>query len=165
MPVAVVCSFGFTDAKGKSSSTEVKIPNGLTITDMVEFAIGFGQTLIEFTGARLTSCSICLNVDLSSTGIRTTPQGVSDVEDKVLVTATDTDGFPMKMNVPTHREFLEVTGTDQYDDTLPEVAAFIDVFESGINIGGTNVSPLSKYENNPAVVNNLREIFRKRKPA
>jgi len=163
MPVAVVCTFGFTDAKGKSSSTEVKIPNGLTITDMVDFAIGFGQTLIEFTGARLTSCSISLTIDLSTATIRSTPQAVSDVEDKVLVTATDLDGFPIRMNVPTHREFLAIDGTDQYDDTLPEVAAFIAVFESGITIGATEIKPFSKYGNDAAQVDNVREIFRRRK--
>lgn len=82
MALAVTVNYSFIDAKGKSSSTKVRVPSGFSVAQYTEFAIAMGQLMSNLSDGAITEISVGIPVDLSGATIRAAANNVADVAKK-----------------------------------------------------------------------------------
>lgn len=162
MPLAVSCRFEFVDGKGKTSFTKVRVPNGFAIADYRTFAQSMGQFLANVSNAKLTRASICVGLDLSSATIKVAVSGFADIAQKAYFGFTSAvSGLFARLKIPAISETIVAPGSDQIDQSNPDVAAFITAYETGIVTTGGTIQPSDDRENDIVGVNFARELFRK----
>lgn len=163
MPLAVSVTFTFLDDKDKSSSTKIRVPNGFSLADYGEFAVGAAQVLANLSTARMTNCSFSATLDLSSATIRAAASLGADIAEKALFVVRSTvNGLFARFNIPTLNDAKVLDGTDQLDTADPDVAAMIAIIENGIDLGGANfIQPVDLRGNDLDEVSQTREVFRR----
>lgn len=162
MALAVTINYSFIDAKGKSSSTKVRVPSGFSVAQYTEFAIAMGQLMSNLSDGSITEISVGIPVDLSGATIRAAANNVADVAKKALFMMTGAiAGLFSKIFVPTFDESNTTSGSDSIDRADPDISAFVAILETGVNVGGINVGPVDMRENAITTVTDQREIFRK----
>lgn len=157
MALAVAIHFTITDAKGKSSTTDIHVPTGFSLLQYAEFAQTMGQVVADLSEGILTKVSISLPLSLSGATIRSTASNLADIAKKCLFTASGAvSSLLARFNLPTYDESHSVNNTDQLDLADADVAAYIAIIESG----GGGAHPCDKRENDLTSVHVAREIFR-----
>lgn len=163
MPLAVSMRFDFTDAKGKTSFTKVKVPTGFTISGYLDFGTIMAGLIADLSNCRLTRASFCVGLDLSSSTIKAVAGGLSDIAQKALFGfSTVVSGLRTKLKMPSISETKMVLGSDVLDQSDADVASFISAMENGIVVTGGTIEPTDLRGNNVSTLNYARELFRKK---
>lgn len=163
MAFAVTARFDILDNKGKTSFTKVRIPTGLSISDMVEFAQSAAQLIADLSAGQVTSAGICVGLDLSSATIK--PAIISQAADTLkkgffqFKAALDSR-FKMRMKIPAFSETKIIAGSGEIDQTDAAVAAFITAMEDGIAVTSATIQPTTNRGNDIDSADFAREIFR-----
>jgi len=162
MALAVSIRFDFVDAKGKTSFTKVRVPNGFSIVAYGEFAAAMAQLITDLTQSRLTSASFSVAVDLSSATIKATAGVLSDIAQKAMFGfSTAVAGFRTKFKLPALNETKVTAGSDAINQSDVDVAALITAMENGIVVTGGTISPTDQRGNDITSTDYAKELFRK----
>ena len=134
--------FTIEDAKGKSTTTKLNFPANV---DMGVLRSNFMPTTATLINAiikgKITSAGVGIEVDLSSSTIRSTPDADSDVEEGAFWPFKAANGADTGFRIGTFDEAKMVSGTTIVDGTDTDVAAFRDRILVGQTVGLTNVQP------------------------
>lgn len=154
--LAAYAYFTFRDAKGKTATTEIKLPLGLDIPEYIDAAQKFGTILVNNTLARLTQVEVCVGLDV--TVAATTAAAGSDVQEvRQFVFAAD-NGTNFILHIPTLDEDLVLAGTDALDITATPVAALLGFITTGNGV----VVPVNVRDQDVQGLSYAREMFRRR---
>lgn len=150
------------DGKGQQSTTEMNVPDSFALADVILFARGAAGFIDDMIGGQLVRIGIAVNLDLPP-GIKVTPQSTSDVEEGARFQFRTAGGFGTSMRIPTFQEANLVPGTTQVDLTDPNVAPFVTMMESGIDVdltaGVRLITPSDKREDDIVTLDSAREQF------
>lgn len=162
MALAATINVTIADAKGKSSITKIRVPNGFTITQYAEAGVALAQLIANLSEGVITEVSVSLPVSLSGATIRAAAMSIADVAKKALFMARSSiTGLFGKFFIPTYNEINTVSGSDQLNDADADVAALVAIIENGINVSGVFIQPCDLRGNDLVDVSEAREIFRK----
>lgn len=161
MAIAVKVVYSFVDDKGKTATSEVKVPLGFSIAQYIEFAEEMGLLIDAAVNTQMTSIAISLGVTLPG-GLQSGAGVGADVEEKGAFQFSTVGGWKTRVNLPGLTESLVIAGTDAIDETDAAVAALITAFESGITlpIAGGTLSPCDAREDDIVSLDFARERFR-----
>lgn len=154
--LAVTISFTFRDQKGKSSTTDIKVPVGFTIPEYIDAAQRLATVLVNNTLALLTQVEVCLGLNVTPPA--TVPLANSDVQEKAQFVFNAANNLNYVMQIPTLDESVLVAGSDLIDQTNVGVAAMITLMEDG---DGTIV-PVNNRDQDIVSIDYARELFRRR---
>lgn len=157
-PVVIVT---FKDRKGKTATTEVKIPTGLSLADMVEFAQQMAVLIDAITTGQIISVGIGIRIDTSGLGLTAAAGTTADVEEKGKFQFLTDGGFYTTVNIPCWSDINTVDFSDVIDTADTDVAAFIAAMISGLTMTSTNVvAPTDAREDDIVGISFARERFR-----
>lgn len=163
MVLAVGVKVSFVDAKNKTSSTRLALPNSLSLVQIGEFLTAGAQIITNMTTCRITSISATFSVDISGLGLKATANVLADAAKKAFFGFnTAVSGFFTKMKVPTIDESKVAAGSDAIDTEDSDVAAFRTMFINGVAVTGGTASPCDSYENDIVSGRYSRELSTKR---
>lgn len=138
MPVELI--YTVQDRKGKTATTSVKLGSGEIFSRVETFHAAFAQALDNLIGGLIRSAFAVLGVDLSGlTGNAEDPD--SDNEDIGAFEFVTTQGNRVKFNLPGIDELQVDNSTGELDQTDPDIAAIITMFEDGIAVTGGTILP------------------------
>ena len=161
MAHAVKVIYTIKDNKGKLATCEIKIPNGLTVANYIEFATEMGTLIANITIGQIVNVGVAITVDIDA-GWPVAPGVTSDVEEKAAWQFVAAGNWRTGVNVPTLSELLVVDGSDELDLTDADVLAFNDAMIDGIllPVGAVTVEPTDARENDIESLVFARERFR-----
>lgn len=162
MAYAVSFIFSMRDAKNKTTRVPIRVPNGFSIAQYVEFGQAAAQIIAALSTCQITSVQASLRLDLAGSTIRATAQAISDIFERAIITVNSSiAGLYARFFVPTLDDTKVLTGTDQIDLTDVDVAAYVALIEDGLDLGGSVfIQPVDLRGNDLADVNSAREVFR-----
>jgi len=164
MPLAVTSRFDFIDEKGKTSFTKIRIPNGFSIAQYLEFAVAMAQLIATAVLTRITSVSITFSISLAGLTLKAVAAAVADVAQKGYFSfATTTNGFYKRFRIPTFDESKINAATDAVNELDGSVAALVAAMESGISVTGGTVQPTDERLHDIAALSEAREVFRRKR--
>lgn len=162
MALAVGIEIGFTDDKGKASSTVVRVPTGFSLAQYAEFGTAICQLLANISDCVITGASVNFGVDLSGLGLKVSAQPLADVAEKAqLIWNTAASGFKKIFRIPTFREALVNAGSDTINTADVDLAAYVSAIENGISVTGGTVAPSDARGNDIVSLGEAREQFRR----
>lgn len=148
------------DNKGKISTTEVKIPTGLTLANMIEFAQDLITLFDAITSGVIIGVSIGISVDTSGLGLTAVAGSTADVEEKGVFQFVTSGGFYTTVNVPCIADSDVVSGSDAIDQSDPDIAAFIAAMTGGLTLTDLSVvQPCDSREDDIVSLAFARERF------
>ena len=163
MALAVSVRLDFTDNKGKTSSTKLRIPTGFSIANYIAFVQQAAQVIANMTSGRITRAGFCVGLDLSGVLLKANPTSLSDIAQKGhFQFATDATGFRTRLKVPAINEALILAGSDAIDQADAGMALFIAAMEDGISVTGGTIEPCDSRDNDIVSTDFARELFRKK---
>jgi len=149
------------DNKGKVSTTEIKIPTGITLSNMIEFAQGIVQLIDAITTGVIVGVSIGISVDTSGLGLTAAAGSTADVEEKGRFQFQTTGGFFTTVNIPCFSDVDVLPGSDAIDQAEVNVAAFIAAMTGGLTLVDTSVvQPSDSREDDITTLVSALERFR-----
>lgn len=161
MALAISVRVGFIDAKGRTSFTTVRLPTGFTLSDYAEAGQAIAQLMTDISLARVTSCSVVVPVDLSTATLRAVAANASDIFQKMYAQfSSAVAGFRARFKLPTFDETLSPVGTDQVDQSDPDVAALLTAMTSGISVTGGTIQPVDNRSQDLVSVDTVKKVFR-----
>lgn len=161
MVAAIKVIYTISDEKGKSATTEVKVPNGFLLTQYTEFAQGMAQFIDATVGGKVTSANFCVGVDLTGLGLKALAQAGSDIEEKGFWQWLTAGGFRTRMQIPTWLEALVNTGSDDINRAQADVLALETAMLTGIAVTGpATIQPCDEREDDIQSTQFAREHFR-----
>lgn len=162
MALAVSIRFDILDDKGKTSFTKVRVPNGFSIAQYIEFAQAMAQIIADISNGLVTSAGICIGLDLSGATLKAAATAIADVAQKAFFQFnTAVAGLRAKLKIPTLDETILVANSDSVDQLEARSAAFIAGMENGIVTLGGTIQPTNSREDDITAVSLAREVFRK----
>lgn len=132
--------FSFRDAKGKTSTTEVNVPTGLTLANMTIFAQEMGKLIDPLISGVITRIGVAISVALPA-GLDASPVSTSDVEEGGKFQFSTAGGYYTGLRIPTWLESLVSSGSDDINTVDTDVAAFVTAMISGIDL--TTATPVA----------------------
>lgn len=132
--------YSFRDAKGETSTTELRLPAATTQVRVVDFAGQMATLINSLTTGVITRVGVVLDVSLPG-GLRTTPDLDSDVEEGGRFQFGTSGGFYTSMRIPTFDETLVSAGSDAIDTEDSDVAAFVNAMVAGLTTSGAVTQP------------------------
>ncbi len=161
MAISPKIIFSIKDNKGKVSTTEVKIPTGITLSNMIEFAGDMAVLIDAITTGVIVGVSIGISVDTSALGLTGAAGSTADVEEKGRFQFQTAGGFYTYVNVPCWSDTDVVAGSDAIDQADVDVAAFIAAMVSGLTLIDLSVvQPTDAREDDITVLSSAFERFR-----
>lgn len=159
--------YGFVDDKNKSASTVVHVPSGFALSDYDEFGLAMAQLMANISQGQLSQGSISYAVDLTGLGLKTTAVTLASIARKLrLRFATAVTGFIAKTLIPAPRETLVGSGSDDFNQADPDVAALISFFEDGTAVTlGTMTLTNGREHDITAIVEAKEKFLRRRRRA
>lgn len=135
MPVSVVLTI--EDAKGKQSTTEFHLADGLTIAQLGAAAQALAQLVEPMVRGRIVSISVGFKVALPvfGAGDGNTLQDYSDVEEGARFQFRTDNGFVTAQRIPCFDETYVIVGTDQIDTTATPVSNYINAMVDQLSVG------------------------------
>lgn len=122
------------DAKGKTATTEVKIPTTFNIANIIEFAGALAVIINALIKGQIVAISIVATINMSDlVGLRTSPLADSDVEEKASFGFSSDAGFDSGLMLPTFNEDFFVAGTRDVDLADAAVIDFTEAMLLGIS--------------------------------
>ena len=161
MALAITIRFDFVDVTDKKSFTEIHVPVGFTIAQIVEFTQDMGQLLANISQCKVTAASISISLDISGAIIKTVAALFSDVAEKAhYIFSSVVTGFRKLLKIPTRDETEEVSGSDAMNVALTDQATFIAMIEDGILVAGpATISFTDNYMNDLVSLNTARTVL------
>jgi len=160
MALAIKVIFTIQDNKGKTSTTEVKIPTGISVGNMIEFAQDLAVLFDAITNGEIIGVSIGVGVDLSSLGLTASAGSTADVEEKGKFQFSTAGGFHTTVNVPCISDSDVVSGSDVLDTADADIAAFIAAMTDGLTLTDTStVQPCDSREDDITALDFAEERF------
>lgn len=132
--------YSVVDAKGRTSTTSIKVPDTFNIADYTSFAAQMATLIDALLAGRVTGADLCLNIDISGLNFNTL-FGPADVEELAAFEFDTVDGRTVNVNVPCLDEGIVLAGSDALDLANPAVANFISLMENGFAASGGTVEP------------------------
>lgn len=164
MGLAISMRFDFVDDKGDNSFTKIRVPTGFAIADYIEFGQAVAAQFVLVGKARITRASIVVNVSLGGLGLKTVASSVSSVAKKLyLQFSTAVTGFLGKTLIPALSEDLVTAGSDDVDQTDPDVAALVTGYEDGIVVTAGTMQFTNGRGHDMVALQVGKEQFRRRK--
>lgn len=161
MAIAIKVIYTARDDKGRTATTEVKVPTGYAIAQYVEFAGAMAQLLDAVMDGKITSINFCVGVDTIGLGLKALAVGTSDVEEKGFFQYSTAGGFRTRMQIPAFKEALVVPGSDVIDTLQTDVLAFDTAMLVGILVTGPDtIQPSDEREDDIISRDFAREHFR-----
>lgn len=150
------------DDKGKLATTAIKVPNGLTIANLIEFGQLSAALVDEITSGQIVNVSIAFTVDISGAGLKVAPNVLADVEEKGTFQYLSSSGFRTTVRVPCLPDLKVVAGSDAIDLADPDVAAFNAMMLTGLAlpVSAITVHPSDIREDDIVSLDWARERFR-----
>lgn len=164
MALAVTLRFDFEDDPGGKSFTKIRVPNGFTITDYIQFGQAFAQLLVDLSLAQMTSASLTFAIDLSGLGLKAAATGLADVAQKALfIFNTAVAGIRARLRIPTIDEAQVISGgSDAVNTADPDVSAFLSAMTDGIVVAGPlTVQPTNDRAHDITSLSTARESIRR----
>ena len=156
-----VIIFTVRDNKGKTSTTEVKIPTGISLSNMIEFAQDLAVLFDAITNGQIINVGIGISVDISALGLTGAPGVTADVEEKGQFQFRTANGYYTTVNVPCFSDTDVVSGSDEIFQADIEVAAFIAAMTGGLTLTDASVvQPTDSREDDITTLVYARERFR-----
>lgn len=122
------------DAKGKTATTEVKIPVTFDIANIIEFAGALAIIINALIKGQIVAISLVATINMSGlSGLRTSPLADSDVEEKASFGFVSDAGFDTGLMLPTFNEDFFVTGSRDVDLADAAVIDFTEAMLLGIS--------------------------------
>lgn len=163
MALAVTINFGFLDEKGGKSSTKIRVPNGFSIAQYVEFAQAAAQVLANVSTGQVTSASVCVGLDLSSATIKASVLAGADRFQKAFFQfGTSVAGFFARLRLPAFWENKIAAGSDSVDQTDVDVQSFISMYEDGLVVTGGTVQPTNGRTHDVTALQFAKQSFRRK---
>lgn len=163
MALAVSIRFDFQDSKGKTSFTKIRVPNGFSLSDYIEFAESAAQILANVASARLTRASVCIGMDLSTATIKAGNSPYGDVGEKAFFSFRTTEnGFWKRLKLPAFEESYIPPNSRDIDTAAADVLAFIDAMENGLVVTGGTIAPTDARENDIVECVYAYQMFQKK---
>lgn len=134
MPVSPVIIFTFTDDSGETATTAVKVFSGNVLADIIEAGQQFAELFARIVGAKDIKATLGIQLDVSSAIALLNPLATADVEEKGYFGLRSVEGTTSGINLPTLNESLVLAGSDNIDQTDPDVANVILALEQGIGV-------------------------------
>jgi len=159
MAIAVVINFSMVDGDGKPTGTKIRVPTGFAISDYREFAEEAAQILVDISNCQITSASIGVEVDLSGLGLKTVASAVEKVGAKMQGLFATASGLIAKWLIPAPLEEKVVSGSDDFDQTDTDVAAWIAANEDGLAVTGGTWLPCNGRGDDITGINTCKETF------
>lgn len=138
MAFAVTVNYQITDASGDTAPAKIKVPNGFSIAQYVEFGVAMAQIIANIVEGRISYASINFRLSLATATIKANPLTGSDIKNKALLMFdTATSGFYGKVQLPAYNDANNIVGSDGINLADPQVDAFVDAMVSGIDVSGS----------------------------
>ena len=161
MAIAPKIIYTVRDQKGKTATTEIKIPTGISIGNMIEFAQDMAVLIDAITNGQIVSVTIGIGVDIGSLGLTAAPGSTADVEEKGSFQFRTAGGFFTQVNIPCISDTNVVAGSDALDQTDADILAFRDAMLTGLVLTDTSVvQPCDSREDDIVSLVYARERFR-----
>lgn len=162
MAKAVQVIFTIKDNKGKLSTTAIKIPTGISLPNMVEFAQEAAVLVDAVTIGQIVNVGLAITVDTSALGLTPVPGATSDVEEKGTFQYMSAANFRTSTRIPCWSDLNVVTGSDEVDLTDADVIAFNNMMVNGLvlPVGAITVQPCDIRESDIISLDWARERFR-----
>jgi len=160
--LAIYIIYTIKDAKGKTATTEVKVPLTIALANALAFAAAMAVLINNLTKGAIVAISLVINVNIASiVGIRTTPDADSDVEEKVSFGFLTDAGFPTGLDIPTADEVIFVTGSRDVDLTNTDVIDFTEAMLLGLSTtpGPVVVTPTDAHGDDIDIYSYGYELF------
>lgn len=149
------------DDKGKTATTEIKIPTGITLANMIEFAREMAILIDGITRGVIINVTIGIGIDLSALSLASNAFSDADVEEKGSFQFFTETGFYTTVNIPCWDDDDTVVGSDAVDEVDIDVAAFIAAMTDGIELEDESVvEPCDSREDDIVALVWAREKFR-----
>lgn len=162
MVLAVTVRYTFLDEKGKTASTKVRVPNGFSIAQYVEFVQGMAQFMSDISACQITRAGFTVGIDLSGLGLIGLPSSIADVAQKgYFAFRSAVAGFFKRLRVPTFKESLVNAGSDTVDTSDASVVAFVNAMNNGIVTTGGTIQPVTERGDDLTTLIEARETFRR----
>lgn len=163
MALAVSFTFTIQDNKKRPSTTKVRVPNGFSIAQYLEFGQAMAQLIANASNGKVVSASANLTLDLSSATIRSATMITADIFEKaIIVVRSAVTGLYAKFFPPTLNDTYVVDGSGSLDQTQTAVSDYLTILTGGIDVGGAViVAPTDKRGNDLVSVKSAEELFRK----
>lgn len=160
MAVADTVKISVSDDSGDIGSFGINLPTTYTKSQLDEWAVAQATALDKILDGRVESFAIRKNVDISGL-TSNTPTAISDVEELGAFTFLTTNGRKVHVNVPaiSEEDFVN-SGTDELNQVIAAVAAFISMFEDGLAVTGGTILPCDIGEDDIVSTLAALEIFR-----
>lgn len=122
------------DAKGKTATTEIKIPTTFNMANIVQFAGALAILINALIKGQIIAISIIATINMSGlSGLRTAPLADSDVEEKASFGFSTDAGFDTGLMLPTFNEDFLVSGSRDVDLADAAVIDFTEAMMLGIS--------------------------------
>lgn len=155
----VILVYTYLDAKGKSSVSKINFPINVDISELQGFATSTAQLIDPLIKGQITSIGIGLEVGLPGSGLKTSPNADSDVEEGARFNWLAASGANTEFRIPTFDEAKMVTGTPNVDLADTDVDAFVQRMLAGHTTGLVNASPSDDRGSDITDIISARESF------
>jgi uncharacterized protein YfcZ (UPF0381/DUF406 family) len=151
------------DAKGQTSSFEVKFPTSAGTNTTMNALIAAAQAIATLSDAiirgQILDVGIGIKVDISGLTLKSSPVATADVEEgarfQFNTAAESLTGFRM----PTFDEDFILSGSRVVDLEDVDVDAFVDLMTAGLETGGVTVQPSDERGSDITTIRSARENF------
>ncbi len=153
-------SYSILDGDGDTSNFAVKVPRGaFTIAQIESYAQQLASLLDVVIGGKITGLAVTLEAALPG-GLKAAAVGTSDVQEGALFTFTNASPYVDSVRVPAWLE-TAFAGKEVNLEAVG-VGAFVAALTAGLDIGGTQVQPSDRYENDYTALARAVKSFRKK---
>src|SRR6185369_9039520 len=139
---AVDIFFEIQDVDGDKSTITIPFPSTISLTNLSALVTGVSALVNPLINGGLLAAGARITFDLSGTWGPTAAL-LSDVQEQAQFLFRTVGNYPKLLNLPTFIETLFTNGgaDKTVDLTDTDVAAFVDMMESGIVVSGTTYQP------------------------
>lgn len=143
--MSVDVTFTVKDNKGDTSRFTINLPSSTSVTD----AIAFGKTAFPLVQAIMNGAVTDVKVHVPVTGLSLSSAGLtSDVQEVGQFVFNAVGGFLKRIGIPGLSETKVLASSAQIDTSDTDVAAFITMMTSGVDVsanGGSGTIQPSDY--------------------
>ncbi|KKN01201.1 hypothetical protein LCGC14_1130150 [marine sediment metagenome] len=137
--------YTFKGNSAKRATVGIHTAVGLTLAQYDEGAGALAGLLDGFTNGILLSGSMNIPFDISGL-ISNLAEENSDVEEISEIGMVTTEGEPVVSNVPGTPQAFFIEGSDDLDQSAPDLAALISMFENGLSVTSGTIIPTDTLE-------------------
>jgi hypothetical protein len=164
MALAAAIRIDFVDNKSKTSFTKIRIPNGFSISQYIEFGQAMCQVIANISTCRITGASATFSIGLGGLSLKTVADILADTAQKGYFSfASGITGFFKRLRIPTFDETKTNETSDTIDETDVAVAAFVAAMENGIVVTGGTIQPSTERDQTIVSLSDTREVFRRKR--